>query len=221
MKPGADSVLAVHGELLLRMAVAVVLGGLIGLERELKNKPAGLRTNVLICLGCALFTDLSLRLAGGGDPGRIAAQVVTGLGFLGAGTILHSGGIVVGLTSAATIWVVAAVGMSVGFGAYQDAVSATALVLVVLFGLGRLEARLDQRTVHTRLLVRLRSATEEATAEVLEQVRRTGLEVTPAARRHGDLDLLALEVVGPRRLHAQALALLARHPAVSTVAASD
>jgi hypothetical protein len=101
-------------DLAAKLFIAILIGGGIGLERELKNKPAGLRTNILICLGSALLMDLSMGIAAthGGDPGRIAAQVVTGIGFLGAGTILHTRGQITGLTSAATIWVVAALGLA-------------------------------------------------------------------------------------------------------------
>ena len=102
-----------------KLLIAVIAGGGIGLEREFARKPAGLRTNILICLGATLLMDLSIGITSGnaGDPGRIAAQVVTGVGFLGAGTILHTRGTITGLTSAATIWVVAAIGLTVGAGA--------------------------------------------------------------------------------------------------------
>jgi putative Mg2+ transporter-C (MgtC) family protein len=127
-------------ELFLELALAAVLGGLIGFEREWKDKPAGLRTNILICMAAVLFAEISQRAAvNGGDPGRIAAQILTGVGFLGAGTILHQKGGVVGLTSAATIWMVTAIGVTLGFGAYLDAMLATVLVLVVLAGLQRAE----------------------------------------------------------------------------------
>lgn len=126
-----------------KMLVAILAGGGIGLERELRGKPAGLRTNILICIGSALLMDLSIRIAGDhlGDPGRIAAQVVTGIGFLGAGTILHTRGAITGLTSAATIWVVAAIGLTTGAGYYYEALGATATVMIVLRGLGWLEGR--------------------------------------------------------------------------------
>src|SRR5690606_22484865 len=126
-----------------QLIVAALAGGAIGLERELRGKPAGLRTNILICLGSALLMDLSIRIAGNyaGDPGRIAAQVVTGIGFLGAGTILHTRGTITGLTSAATIWVVAAIGLTAGAGLLFEALSATITVMVVLEGLGWIERR--------------------------------------------------------------------------------
>ncbi|HET9440753.1 MAG TPA: MgtC/SapB family protein, partial [Longimicrobiales bacterium] len=114
-------------QLLLRLLLAAALGGMIGLEREHSGKPAGFRTNMLICLGAALITEVSFNVAhtASGDPGRIAAQIVSGIGFLGAGTILHSRGSVYGLTTAATLWVVAAIGMAVGARSYLAAVIGT------------------------------------------------------------------------------------------------
>ena len=108
-------------DLLVKLSLAVLLGGIIGFEREIAGKPAGLRTNILICIGAALLMDVSTRIGivdgrRVGDPARIAAQIVSGVGFLGAGTIMQSQGVVTGLTSAATIWVVAAIGMTVGAG---------------------------------------------------------------------------------------------------------
>jgi putative Mg2+ transporter-C (MgtC) family protein len=113
------------------LLVSVVLGGLIGLERELRGKPAGLRTNTLICLGSCIFTIISTSLSGS-EPGRIAAQIVTGIGFLGAGAIIHSGIGIHGLTTAAVIWVVASIGMACGTEMYSLAISATVLTLIVL-----------------------------------------------------------------------------------------
>jgi putative Mg2+ transporter-C (MgtC) family protein len=127
-------------ELFLELALAVVLGGLVGFEREWRGKAAGLRTNILICMAAVLFTEISQRSSlAGGDPGRIAAQILTGVGFLGAGTIIHNKGGVSGLTSAATIWMMTAIGVTLGWGAYIDAIAATLLVLVVLGGLQWIE----------------------------------------------------------------------------------
>ena len=129
-------------DLLLKLALAVLFGGAIGLERQISGKPAGLRTNILICLGSALLMDLSLQVGiidGGvriGDPARIGAQIVSGIGFIGAGTIMQARGAVIGLTTAATIWVVAAIGMTVGAGHYIEAGGAAVLVAAVLGGLG-------------------------------------------------------------------------------------
>lgn len=135
----------------VKLMVAILAGGAIGLERELRGKPAGLRTNILICLGSTLLMDLSMRIAKdyNGDPGRIAAQVVTGIGFLGAGTILHTRGTITGLTSAATIWVVAAIGLTTGAGYMFEALAATITVMFVLRGLGWFEGRFIP---HSRLV---------------------------------------------------------------------
>ncbi len=129
----------------LRLIIATVLGGAIGLQRELSGKPAGLRTNLLICLGACLFTQLSIDLQhvlNLGDPARIAAQILPGIGFIGAGTIIQSRHVVHGLTSAATIWVVAGVGMAAGAGFERQAALGTVLILIALAGLGRLEHRI-------------------------------------------------------------------------------
>ena len=138
--------------LVLRLLLAAALGGMIGLEREHSGKPAGFRTNLLICLGAALITEVSFNVAKAAsttgtaaDPARIAAQIVSGIGFLGAGSILHSRGSVTGLTTAATLWVVAAIGMAVGAHAYLAAVLATALVMLALMLLGRVEDHLIPR----------------------------------------------------------------------------
>jgi putative Mg2+ transporter-C (MgtC) family protein len=133
-------------EALLRLALAAGLGGAIGLEREFRHKPAGLRTNMLIALGSALFSMLSVELgAGAGSPDRIAAQVVTGIGFLGAGAILRSGENVHGLTTAATIWVNAAIGMAAGLGSYTVAGVAAAITLSVLALMPVMEKIVDKR----------------------------------------------------------------------------
>ena len=128
---------------LLRLIAAAVLGGLIGLERELKHKPAGLRTNMFICFGSAMFTLLSDQLASnyGGDHTRIAAQIIPGIGFIGAGSILHARNNITGLTTAATLFVVAGVGMAAGGGLYYTAAFATLVIIICLYGLGRFEQR--------------------------------------------------------------------------------
>ncbi len=127
------------GSALVRLLLAALLGGVIGLERELKHRSAGLRTNMFICFGAAMFTQLSNELSGGHEPTRIAAQIIPGIGFIGAGSILHARGLVSGLTTAATLFVVASVGMAVGGGLYLTATFATLVVLLVLYILGRIE----------------------------------------------------------------------------------
>src|SRR3954471_3513279 len=122
----------------LKLLVSAILGGAIGLERELKHRPAGLRTNMFICLGAAMFTILSDRFATqfSGDHARIAAQIIPGIGFIGAGSILHERGSVTGLTTAATIFLVAGVGMAAGAAFYLFASFATILILIALYVLG-------------------------------------------------------------------------------------
>lgn len=119
---------------IVRIVVSIFLGGLIGLERELRDKPAGFRTIILICLGACVFTLVSQTIGGpDGEHTRIAAQIVSGVGFLGAGAILRERANVLGMTTAATIWAVAAIGMAVGFGQLSMAVVGTVAMLVALF----------------------------------------------------------------------------------------
>ena len=127
-----------------RLITASLLGGLVGLEREWRHKASGLRTNMLMCLACAFFTLLSANLAGEGNPdkGRVASNIVQGVGFLGAGLILHTRSQVLGLTSAATVFVVAAIGMACGAGLYIEAALATVIVLVALRSIGAMESKL-------------------------------------------------------------------------------
>ncbi|HEX2342901.1 MAG TPA: MgtC/SapB family protein [Vicinamibacterales bacterium] len=133
-------------DLLGRMFLAAALGAVIGLERELRQKEAGLRTNILITMGSALFTILSIEIPGPtGDPGRIAAQIVTGIGFLGGGAILHTKGTIQGLTTAATIWMNAATGVAAGAGRYSLAIVATATTLLTLVLLVPVERWLNDR----------------------------------------------------------------------------
>ncbi len=128
------------------VVLATLLGAAIGLERQLSGKPAGLRTNLLICLGAAMFTIISREMAVGGEMSltRIAAQVVSGVGFLGAGAIIQDRGGVHGLTTAATIWLVASIGMACGGRFYKLALIASGIAVLALVGLGKLEKPLDR-----------------------------------------------------------------------------
>jgi putative Mg2+ transporter-C (MgtC) family protein len=139
-----ETLMLVLPAFLVRSGVAVLCGAIIGIERELKRKPAGFRTNILICLGASIYTAVGLLLQGGEgvDATRIAAQVVTGIGFLGAGSIIQSGGSVKGLTTAATIWVVASIGILSGAGFPVLAIMSAVLVLMTLAVLGRVEDRM-------------------------------------------------------------------------------
>jgi putative Mg2+ transporter-C (MgtC) family protein len=190
-------------DLLGRLALAVLLGGVVGLEREFHGKPAGLRTNILICVGAALLMELSRAVAatatvGPADPGRIAAQVVSGIGFIGAGTILVLRGSVVGLTTAATLWVVAAIGLAVGARAYVPAIGTTVLVVITLVFLGSIEDFIFSRRTAVDLEV-----TTDPSAEVLESVvtrlEEEGLKVRPLkVEKQRERFRAAYEVVGGR-----------------------
>jgi putative Mg2+ transporter-C (MgtC) family protein len=157
MNPFHQIVALLHNELgvvlsstLARLLLAAVLGGIVGLERQLRHKPAGLRTNMFICFGAAMFTVLSKQLAGvESDSARIAAQIIPGIGFIGAGSILHAKTSVSGLTTAATLFVVASIGMATGGGLYLTACFATLIILFALVLLGRMEAMFSLKTFVT------------------------------------------------------------------------
>ena len=175
-------------ESLLRLALAAALGGLIGVERELREREAGLRTHLLVALGSALFTIVGAYgfhdfLASGqsvvrADPTRIAAQIVTGIGFLGAGAIIRQGFSVRGLTTAATLWVVAAVGIAAGAGYYSAAVIATALVIFSLWPLRILAFRAMERfrPEERRVLLELRPGASVAPLLTLLEGRGVHVE---------------------------------------------
>jgi putative Mg2+ transporter-C (MgtC) family protein len=137
---------------LISIILAVFLGAGIGLERELSGKAAGLRTNILICLGASVFTIISREMATGdeGSVTRIAAQIVTGVGFLGAGAIIQDRGGIHGLTTAATIWLVASVGMACGGRFYLLAIVTSLIAIMVLIGLGKLRNALEHDTTKSK-----------------------------------------------------------------------
>jgi putative Mg2+ transporter-C (MgtC) family protein len=199
-----DMITAFRLDLIIKLALAILMGGAIGLERQLAGKASGLRTNILICLGSALIMDLSMNLGMSfgdvrvGDPGRIAAQIVTGIGFIGAGTIMQSRGAITGLTSAATIWVVAAIGMTVGAGFYVEALGGTAMVMIVLAGLGRVEYRLLRVQRTHPVTVRTKPG---VTLEWLKTALFSdGLSIVKAQIfDHDDDRVFELELKGPAR----------------------
>lgn len=131
-------------EIITKLGLALLIGTVIGAEREYKNKSAGLRTIILICVGATLFTMISGIQGAEGETGRIASNIVTGIGFLGAGAILREGFTVTGLTTASSIWVAAALGMAVGAGEYYLALASTLVVLVVLAGFGVIQNTLER-----------------------------------------------------------------------------
>lgn len=193
-----------------RLVLAALLGGLVGLERELAAKPAGLRTNMLICVGAAMFTELSLAIAllatGGGealraDPARLAAQIIPGIGFIGAGAILHSRGRVTGLTTAATLWVVTAVGIAVGAGAYVEAMGTTAMVLFTLALVARFERVIKRKRSHRRYTAAVDPGTD-AFDRLQQALGREGMKVRmDSVEKDGDDVSLKFRVTGPAGHH--------------------
>src|SRR5689334_1685948 len=151
---------------LASLGLAALLGGAIGLERQLKRRPAGLRTHMLICFGCAMFTILSVEIGGSAEKDRIAAQIITGIGFIGAGSILHSKNGVTGLTTATTIFLVASIGMACGGGYYWLAVFGTGLVLLCLAAIGWLEQWFNLKP----LMMDYSVITDESSDQVLQEV---------------------------------------------------
>jgi putative Mg2+ transporter-C (MgtC) family protein len=203
-------------DVLLRLAVAAGLSGLIGLERELRERTAGFRTHILVGLGAALFTivsayawdDFVLGQDGGGtyDPTRIAAQIVTGIGFLGAGAIIRHRHSVKGLTTAAGLWVVAAIGMAAGAGFWSGALIATGLVLLGLVPLRWLERPgllRGKRDVH---LAQVEIKAGQPAAPVLDALERLGAGVSRfEIEDQGDRRTLNIEVEVPSDRAAHAL----------------
>jgi putative Mg2+ transporter-C (MgtC) family protein len=171
------------GELILRLALTVGLCGAIGLEREARGQVAGLRTHVLVGLGAALFTLVSAYAFDADEPGsrvdptRIAAQIVTGIGFLGAGTIIRQGLTVRGLTTAASLWIVAAVGMASGAGYYLGAAATTAAVLVSLIGFRAIRPKLMSALRTNFVLLEIEMEERGELGQVLEALGRHGVRV--------------------------------------------
>ena len=171
-----------------KVVLSILCGGFIGLERELKHKPAGLRTNILICLGAMLFTWISAVMANTarpgvpGDPARVAAQIVTGIGFLGGGMIIQSGGSVSGLTSAATVWVVAAIGMCIGLGFPITAAIFTVTVFITLYFLSKVDRKVFGKIHCYETWIHLKTMDPAARAEIMDTFQ------------HGDLELTRLSV---------------------------
>ena len=171
----------------LRIVTAVIMGGLLGLERGLKNRPAGLRTYMLVCTGACLVmltNQYIFQVFATGDPTRMAAQVVSGIGFLGAGTIIvtrHSQ--IKGLTTAAGLWTSAGVGLALGIGFYEAALLGGLAVFTIMTLLQRMDNRMHSAT--KRLDVCLELESKLSLAVFLHQVRETGLEISDVMRENG------------------------------------
>jgi putative Mg2+ transporter-C (MgtC) family protein len=214
---------SLHLGLLGRLLLAAFLGGMIGLERELSGKPAGLRTNLLICVGAALLMEISINLSGSvnmgtseirSDPARIAAQIVSGIGFLGAGTIIQARGSIIGLTTAATIWVVAAIGMAVGGRFYVEAIGSSILVGAALVMLGRVEGIIVRRHHAQRYLFAL-DPDPDLLAFISDTFREAGLrvEMESVEKSHEEYQA-TFDVDGQARKHRRVLDSLISHTGV-------
>jgi putative Mg2+ transporter-C (MgtC) family protein len=181
----------------IKVVTAIFLGGLIGLDRERKMKAAGIKTNILICLGSTLYVSISIlnsMVAGNADPNRIAAQVVSGIGFLGAGSIIHGKGQVVGLTTAATIWIVAAIGVAIGSGYPFVATIFTVTILVVLKLLGPLFHLIElKRPYHVEVLSS-GSVKKSVRQIILARTEEMG-DIVEETTGHGDETILHIYAV--------------------------
>jgi putative Mg2+ transporter-C (MgtC) family protein len=197
---------------LLQLGLAVLLAGLIGAEREFHDKAAGFRTLILISVGAYLFTVISLRLGGREDPVRIAAGIVAGIGFLGAGAILRDGGRVTGLTTAATIWLAAAIGMGIGAGEAPLTVLTTVVILTILMLFPRLEFWIDSLRHSTSYEVVL-PAGPDRRDELLALFSECRLRVRRIKRsRYPSGQVYTFDVHGSPRRHEEAVGRLLQLP---------
>jgi putative Mg2+ transporter-C (MgtC) family protein len=202
-----------------RLLLACLLGGLIGLERELAKKPAGVRTNLLICMGAAFFTILSSVIAGdgGSNKGQIASNIVQGIGFLGAGLILHNRSRLSGLASAASIWVVASIGMACGAGLYAPASVAAFIVIVAMVVVGFLERRANVKpytvTYEARGADQLLMLQGILAALDKQHQRLADVETAPI----GDLQRIVFSINGTNRQHAQLASQLCVEPGITRI----
>ncbi len=198
-----------------RLLMACAMGGAIGIEREWRHKDSGLRTNILICMGAALYTIMSVVIAGDqtNNRGQIAANIVQGVGFLGAGLILHTKNKVLGLTSAATVFVVAAIGMTCGAGLYLEGLIATVLVLAALQVVGAFEKRLGWKRYAMIYEVRADIGTEDATAalnrmqkSILAALDSAALRLSVVERDNvAGLERVAFSVLATKKVHERML----------------
>jgi putative Mg2+ transporter-C (MgtC) family protein len=211
--------LGLAGGVTTRLLVASLLGAVIGFDREIRHKPSGLRTNLLICCGCALFTFLSAFLAGASNPdkGRVASNIVQGVGFLGAGLILHNRNRVSGLTSAATVFVVASIGMACGAGLFLPAVLATVVVLVALESVGLLETRLNLKIYP--LVYEVRGTEDKRMmAEVLEAMDYAKKRLVEVQQDLFDqIQRISFSVVATHKQHVALLSCLREKKSIETV----
>jgi putative Mg2+ transporter-C (MgtC) family protein len=199
---------------ILRLLLACLLGGLVGLERELNRKSAGVRTNLLICMGAAFFTLLSAVLAGDNSPnkGQVASNIVQGIGFLGAGLIIHNRSRVSGLASAASIWVVASIGMACGAGLYAAAAVGAFIVILALAVVGFLEQRVSLKSYPVTYEVRGHDQ-PRMLQSILDAMDHAGQRLTDIqADAIGELQRISFPLAATRRQHARLRADLKARP---------
>jgi len=197
--------------------ISVLVGSLIGAEREYRDKAAGFRTMIFICLGSTLFTMFSIKIGGPGDPARIAAQIVTGVGFLGAGAILRDAGRVVGLTTAATIWLAAALGLGIGGGHIILVLVATGIILIVLWGFPPLEHWID-RLRQTQTYEVVATFSPETLTELEKAFTESGLALTSHKCIKSGTDMIVTwGTSGSPAKHERLLQQLLAMPAVKEV----
>ena len=201
-----------------RLLLACMLGAMVGLDREVHRKAAGVRTNLLICMGSALFTLLSAVLAGENGPkGQVASNIVQGIGFLGAGVILHNRSRISGLTSAASIWVVASIGMAAGAGLYATAAVGTVIAIISLEIVGLLERRGNLKGFP--LVYEARGSNETLMlTSILDAMDRCGERLTDVGRDAiGDLQRISFVLTATSKKHAQLQSRLKTEPAIDSI----
>jgi putative Mg2+ transporter-C (MgtC) family protein len=197
-----------------KLLMAILVGGLIGAEREYRDRAAGFRTIILICLGSTLYTIFSLKLGGTQDPVRVAAAIVSGVGFLGAGTILRGPGRVVGLTTASTIWLAAALGIGIGGGYYLLSAVSAGLAWVVLAVFPRIEEWIDS-VRDTRTYQITCTASLKMHEEMEDLIRSCGLRAKRRGRtKSGEQMVCAWDVSGSPESHSRFVEHLFEHPDV-------
>jgi putative Mg2+ transporter-C (MgtC) family protein len=188
---------------ILCVGISILCGGIIGFEREYRNKTAGFRTIILICLGSTIFTIVSAK-AGNGSDDRIAANIITGIGFIGAGVIFKDNVSISGLTTAAVIWISAAIGMVIGTGNYYFGLVLSLIVLFILSVFNRIENLIDVHYLHKNYLIRFRDTSMEHLEKLEAHVKMKGLK--SRRRQIGKMDqalIVTLEVKGKKHLIAE------------------
>jgi putative Mg2+ transporter-C (MgtC) family protein len=191
----------------VKLLLAILVGGLIGAEREFRDKAAGFRTIIFICVGATLFVIFSVKIGGGDDPVRIAANIVSGVGFLGAGAIMRGEGRVLGLTTAATIWLAAALGMGIGGGHYFFSSAATAIILIVLWFFPLIEGWIDN-TRETRIYQVVCPTDRKKFAQLEETFRQCDLRVKGQKHKRGDEMICTWIASGSPKNHARLTEML-------------